>query len=291
MRFVKPQIFVLAETKIHSSGYMSYLHHIDASEFETDAKSGGERIIEIAGRACYRSFKPQMNKNVHKVREGNKDYIGNILNQKHGSVLEHATVTIACCDVSRILTHELVRHRAGTAYSQESGRYIRLDDIGMFLPECFSADWLTKNLAPHKRTTQDEHEATLGSAETWATEIAATLREATAETTGTAEALIAKYVKLLDLDNPKMPFHVKKELTSALRRLAPGGLTNTIIFTANHRTLRHLISSRTSEGAEEEIRILFHMIAMTLASMYPAIYQDMILEDGEYTCKFENEKI
>ena len=45
-----------------------------------------------------------------------------------------------------------------------------------------------------------------------------------------------------------MPFHVKKEVTSALRRLAPIGLSTDIIWTANARTLRHVIEMRTAEA-------------------------------------------
>ena len=37
-------------------------------------------------------------------------------------------------NVSRVFTHELVRHRAGSAFSQESLRYVRLTDIGFRVP-------------------------------------------------------------------------------------------------------------------------------------------------------------
>jgi thymidylate synthase ThyX len=49
-------------------------------------------------------------------RTSNEAYLGNILQVKHGSVLEHAVFTFLIEGVSRSLTHELVRHRAGMAY-------------------------------------------------------------------------------------------------------------------------------------------------------------------------------
>ena len=61
----------------------------------------------------------------------------------------------------------------------------------------------------------------------------------------------------LGIDEEGVPFHVKKEVTSALRRLAPIGLSTDILWTANARTLRHVIEMRTAEGAEEELRIVF----------------------------------
>ena len=58
-----------------------------------------------------------------------------------------------------------------------------------------------------------------------------------------------------------MPFSVKKEVTSALRRLAPIGLSTDIVWTANVRTLRHVIEMRTAPGAEEELRLVFGLVA------------------------------
>ena len=67
--------------------------------------------------------------------------------------------------------------------------------------------------------------------------------------------------KELGIDEEGVPFHVKKEVTSALRRLAPIGLSTDILWTANARTLRHVIEMRTADGAEEELRLVFYEIA------------------------------
>ena len=295
-----PKVFVIAETKQSSAGSLAYLREIGAitnmlnpppDDFTTDAKSGGEWLIEVAGRSCYRSFKPQLNKNVKRVREGNKEYIGNILNQKHGSVLEHASVTFACTDVSRIFTHELVRHRAGVAISQESGRYVRIDDIGIFKPTCFTAEWLEQNVVPfaNRDTAQTD------SPQEHANYLSQTILSDIASKVVSDERFIEDWSAKFDLDHPKMPFHVKKELTSALRRFVAGGLATSIIFTANHRAIRHMIAMRTAEGAEEEIRIVFHMIAMQMQKMYTALYQDMSFEPVEGSdvpvAVFKNEKV
>jgi hypothetical protein len=68
----------------------------------------GERLAEFAGRLCYMS---QHNP----AKRETRDYLENIKKQGHGSVLEHANYTILLEGVSRSLTHELVRHRAGVA--------------------------------------------------------------------------------------------------------------------------------------------------------------------------------
>ena len=53
------------------------------------------------------------------------------------------------------------------------------------------------------------------------------------------------------------------------------GLSTGIIVTTNHRNWRHLIQLRTDRAAEEEIRLVFALIADDLSENFPVIYQDM----------------
>jgi thymidylate synthase (FAD) len=81
--------------------------------FEPEDWDSVQAIPEIAGRVCYQSFsRPRPG--------GNRAYMERILSEGHGSVLEHATVGFIIHGVSRSLTHELIRHRAGTAVSELS---------------------------------------------------------------------------------------------------------------------------------------------------------------------------
>ena len=85
--------------------------------------------------------------------------------------------------------------------------------------------------------------------------------------------------KELGIDEEGVPFHVKKEVTSALRRLAPIGLSTDIIWTANARTLRHVIEMRTAEGAEEELRLVFDKVARIMQAEAPGLFQDFVRQD------------
>jgi thymidylate synthase (FAD) len=51
----------------------------------------------------------------------------------HTSVVEHASFTFAISDVSRALTHQLVRHRIAS-YSQQSQRYVNLTEPSYVIP-------------------------------------------------------------------------------------------------------------------------------------------------------------
>lgn len=75
-----------------------------------------ERIIEQAGRTCYRSSsKPEP--------DSEKEFISKIVENGHHSVLEHACAAFRVTEVSRSFTHQLVRHRL-CAFSQRSQRYV-----------------------------------------------------------------------------------------------------------------------------------------------------------------------
>ena len=91
--------------------------------------------MEFAGRLCYRSWEPGLNKNVRQVRTNVEDYLDNLLKSMHGSVLEHSFYVFIFHQVSRVFTHELVRHRVGTSISQESLRFVRLDDLPFWFPD------------------------------------------------------------------------------------------------------------------------------------------------------------
>jgi thymidylate synthase (FAD) len=217
-------------------------------EADGSVLNDGELLVEFGGRVCYRSWEPGLNPNVTRVRAEQGDYLANILRSLHGSVLEHASYSFAFRNVSRVFTHELVRHRAGSAFSQESLRYVRLTDIGFRVPPA---------LEP--------------------------LREQIIHLVEQLEDFQVSAADELGLDDEGVPFHVKKEITSALRRLAPIGLSTDIFWTANVRTLRHVIEMRTADGAEEELRLVFDKIARIMQAEAPGLFQDFVrTDDGSW---------
>ena len=75
-----------------------------------------EKVIEEAGRTSYQSF--------NRMGEGSeKKFIRMIINLGHLSVIEHAVASFRIKDVSRSLTHQLVRHRLAS-FTQKSQRYV-----------------------------------------------------------------------------------------------------------------------------------------------------------------------
>jgi thymidylate synthase (FAD) len=250
MHETTPKVFLIARPSIDADGMRGYLEEVGGASWldrrleEDGTPNPGEMLVEFGGRACYRSWEPGLNVNVSRVRTDKREYFANILRSAHGSVLEHANYSFALRDVSRVLTHELVRHRAGSAFSQESLRYVRLTDIGF-------------RVAPALEP----------------------VRERVLALVEQLEEFQAEAAEELGIDAEGVPFHVKKEVTSALRRLAPIGLSTDIIWTANLRTLRHVIEMRTAEGAEEELRLLFDQVARIMVAEAPGLFQDFVRQD------------
>src|SRR6266545_4475597 len=140
-----PSIVIkIGETRIDRDGVRQMLKALGVSpegstRFE-QAPDNGETLIELAGRICYESFEVGLNPNVTRIRLNPKDYFENLLRKGDGSVAEHAVVSFVLIGVSRIMTHELVRHRVGIAVSQESLRYVRPKDLKFWVPDELSPD-------------------------------------------------------------------------------------------------------------------------------------------------------
>ena len=260
MTETRPSVHLIARPSIDLEAMRAYLDDVGGTSWlqMREAEAAGDPnaaqlLVEFCGRVCYRSWEPGLNRNVSRVRRDQTEYLGNLLSSLHGSVLEHASFTFVFRHVSRVFTHELVRHRAGSAFSQESLRYVRLTDIGFRVPPA---------LEP--------------------------VRDQVINLVEQLEEFQVSAADALGLDEDGIPFSVKKEITSALRRLAPIGLSTDIVWTANVRTLRHVIEMRTSPGAEEELRLVFDRVAEIMCAEAPGLFQDFKRDqDGAWRPQFQ----
>jgi thymidylate synthase (FAD) len=197
----------------------------------------GERLAEFAGRLCYMSQKNPANR-------ATRDYLENIKKQGHGSVLEHANYTLLLEGVSRSLTHELVRHRAGFAYSQLSQRYVDESDASFVIPPAILGD------------------AALEAA--WK----AQMEGALAAYIAMVEQLMERYAWVSDR------VHRRKMAREAARAVLPNATETKIVVTGNVRAWRTMLELRTSEGAEMEIRRCALMVLSVLRDLAPGFFAD-----------------
>ena len=197
----------------------------------------GERLAEFAGRLCYMSQKNPANRSTH-------EYLENIKKQGHGSVLEHATYSLLIEGVSRSLTHELVRHRAGFAYSQLSQRYVDESDASFVVPPAILGD-----------------DALVAQ---WKAQV---------------ESAQSTYIALVDklMDRYKWvddKIHRRKMAREAARGVLPNSTETKIVVTGNVRAWRTMLELRSSEGAEFEIRRMALVVLRVLQVEAPAFFSD-----------------
>jgi thymidylate synthase (FAD) len=225
--------------------------------WETDTEVAGEHLAEMAGRVCYMSFaKPRPG--------GNSVYLEHIKEVGHGSVLEHAAWNFIFTGVSRSLTHELVRHRAGMGYSQLSQRYVDESIAEYVEPDCIANDAELHSL--------------------WLDAIAHAHRS---------------YVKLVEgltnkfKDEPDRTLR-RKLARQAARSVLPNATETKIFVTANARALRHFIEMRASRHAETEIRLLAVQVLRIMQQEAPNLFSDyqlVPLADGTFEATTPHRKV
>ncbi len=227
--FSAPQVTVLARPAFAEPGHLP-VHWMGES---TD----GERLAEFAGRLCYMSQK-------NPASRSTREYLENIKKQGHGSVLEHASYSLLLEGVSRSLTHELVRHRAGFAYSQLSQRYVDESHAAFVIPPAIIGD-----------------DALVAA---WTAQVDA----AQATYVALVERLMDRYKWVDD------KVHRRKMAREAARGVLPNSTETKIVVSGNARAWRTMLELRSSEGAEFEIRRMAVMVIRILQSEAPGFFSD-----------------
>lgn len=209
-----------------------------------DNPTDGEKLVEFAGRLCYMSQHNPLNRT-------NEDYLNHIMESGHGSVLEHANYSVLAEGVSRSLTHEWVRHRAGWAYSQLSQRFVDESEAAFVVPPAMLDDSV-----------------------------------ALAELENQCESALKSYGRLVEhmmlkfSDMEDKTLRRKKARESA-RAVLPNSTETKIVLTGNVRSWRTVLGIRGDPIADAEINRLSIAIAEVLKAEAPNFFQDLtITADG-----------
>ena len=103
--------------------------------------SSPEKLPAMAAILTHSKIKPE---NLEKTpKKEHSAVLEQVLKLGHTSVIEHASFTFAISDVSRSLTHQLVRHRIAS-FSQQSQRYVNLNEPNYVIPPSIGKNKRTK---------------------------------------------------------------------------------------------------------------------------------------------------
>ena len=266
-----PGVVLIAKPQIELSGVKSFLEGFDPglefSSYVDDpiALSSGAQLCKIAGQTCYASFSPKRTMNREAAR-----YFKNIMESGHGSVLEHANFSFLLYGISRSLTHELIRHRAGFGFSQLSQRYV-------------SGRVLRFVERPEFQDGGKFHQLFLER-----------IDRAYAEYHKLAEALLAEQGSGTAILSAEAKTDLRKKVNQAARGLLPNETETIMVITGNVRAWRHVIEMRASDHSELEIRALAVRLFLCLQQIEPILlgdYQLHELPDGTHAITTANRKV
>ena len=169
----------------------------------------------------------------------------------HASPMEHISFTFAIEGVSRVLTHQLVRHRLAS-YSQQSQRYVRLDQFEYIIPKAIEKDEAAK--ARFIESMEAAHRA---------------YEDLT-------EQLKAVYVKELEesgMDEKKAASAAEKRAIEDARYVLPNACETKIVVTMNARSLMHFFTMRLCERAQWEIRDMALAMLKEVLAVAPEVFK------------------
>lgn len=196
-----------------------------------------EEIIEKCGRTCYKS--PE------KDAQHRAEFIKGIVRAGHTAVIEHASATFRISEVSRALTHQLVRHRL-FSFCQQSQRYVKENEPQYFIPEIINKEFTDDEIILNKN-----NEAKLSAAKLVYQNL--------------MKQIWATYNNLIELG-------MKKE---DARYVLPNSAYTEICVTGNFREWYNFLKLRCDVHAQLEIRQLAYKILNELYKIAPNVFDDL----------------
>lgn len=267
----RPGVVLLARPTVNLQGLAGFLDGFDESlhfpEYLDDPTPlpEGAQLSKIAGQVCYMSFGPRRTFNAQAGR-----YFDNLKSSGHGSVFEHASYSFLLYGISRSVTHEIVRHRAGFGYSQLSQRFVS----GRML-----------RFVERPEYQQDE---------LFHTQFLERIERASAEYAALSSRLLEMQQAGAQILSAEAKTDLRKKVQQCARSVLPNETEAPMVMTGNARAWRHFLEMRASAHAEIEIRELALRVFLCLYKTDPVLFSDYRLEklpDGTYAVKTEFEKV
>src|SRR5215208_5872609 len=250
-----PGVVVLARPQTNVAVLAGFLEGFDQdlrfTEYLDDPTKlpDSSQLCKTAGQTCYMSFGPRRTTN-----ENAASYIERLTSAGHGSVLEHSSFSFLLYGISRSVTHELVRHRAGIGVSQVSQRYV-------------SGVVLRFVERPEYQEDEELHRLFEERADRAAAEYGE-MADRLLERQGCGSSVLSADYKT----------DARKKVQQTARSVLPNETEAPMVFTANVRALRHIIEMRADEHAESEIRNLAIRVFLCLNVADPILFGDYELQ-------------
>jgi thymidylate synthase (FAD) len=246
---------IITNPTIHILSVPTFFDH--PSYALPDGGTPSERLITHAGKGCYDSY--------GRDGRGIPEHIHNLLASRHGSVLEHANVSLFIEGISRGCSHEVVRHRAGFAYSQRSTRYTNEAEASIVLEPYMAELYERKALENFC-----EGQCQMGMEES------AIINSFIMQCEDAFKAYNLQVEWLMEeAPKEKKGTDRRKWARGKARQLLPHALETRLTMTGNLRSWWHFLEARSDRGAEPEMRRLANAVMNTIIGVAPLVFMPL----------------
>lgn len=207
-----------------------------------------ESVAVFAGASCYVSYD-------NKAGRSDAEYLrSSIVDHGHLSVIEHINLSFGVTYLPRSVQMEVIRHRAGSAYSFISQRFVHTE--GEFVvPPILRAEAMESSRKVFEQS---------------------------------CSTLYANYLSLVNEIKDEYTHENEEERTlrrkrqkEAARSLLPNCVTSSGVITYNARQLRHVIEMRSDQHADASIREFAAALYAASKDVVPYIFQDATVREVE----------
>lgn len=243
----EPSVYVLGHSKYDNTNFRDYI--LDEGLEDALYREGTpadklahksqtmEALAEVAGRKCY---------NAWSKGRPTDEYFEHIMEVGHGSILTHCNITFLIADISRSCSMEFIRHHVGVGISQESQRFINYKEPVMVM---------------HPSLQRLDDSARQQAIQTFTESF-----EVYAERQGQ----LKKYFKEAGLEGTML----RKRVNEGARMCLPNETATSLVWTANARALRNVLTERGGIMADLEIRQLAVALFNSAKRLLPNILKD-----------------
>jgi thymidylate synthase (FAD) len=247
-----------------------------------------DRLVTMAAKLCYSNVGvEEISENL--TQENIDKFLNMLMKLGHESPVEHVSFTFGVEGVSRVLTHQLVRHRIGCSYSQQSQRYVKLDQFEYIIPPEIEKIPIAKDLfieaMEQDQRVYDKLVDTLilnQLVDYWHCE-------------GVPSEEVLKHgiqqFEEFKQTHKKIANQMEKKAIEDARYVFPNACETKIVFTMTARALLNFFSHRCCNRAQWEIREMAHEMLKQVKEVAPILFSNAGAEclkgkcpEGSMTC-------
>jgi thymidylate synthase (FAD) len=227
-----------------------------------------EKVVAASAKLCYSQV------GVSEISEELSDdqassFVEKLMNFGHHSPLEHVSFTFAVEGVSRVLTHQLVRHRIAS-YSQQSQRYVKLEQFEYIMPPAIAGDEKCRTIFENAMEADQKTYDLL--------------------TSNLEKVYLNKYISEGFSEKKAISMAEKSAIEDA-RFVFPNACETKIAITMNARSLINFFNHRCCNRAQWEIRNLADEMLKIVKACSPGLFEHVgpkclvgACPEGKMTC-------